>query len=175
MSVCSPEWQCFSSFYQSYCISSCSRTMCVCLCVRASLFCMWAYYYSPCVAPAIRLITFQSPLYVSLTHTSFLFIQCTTSSFLTLQSALPLSLFTPLHIIFSNSLNPFFCPPYNFCLTYLTLSFSWFFCLRVISHPLSLKMCFWGLERQSGCTHIIRKFKSLTEVCICITIIWITV
>lgn len=91
MSVCSPEWQCFSSFYQSYCISSCSRTMCVCLCVRASLFCMWAYYYSPCVARAIRLITFQSPLYVSLTHTSFLFIQCTTSSFLTLQSALPLS------------------------------------------------------------------------------------
>lgn len=87
----------------------------------------------------------------------------------------PSFFFTPLHIIFSNSVNPFFCPAYNFCLTYLTLSFSWFFCLCVVSHPLSLKMCFWGLERQLGCTHIIRKFKSHTEDCICITIIWITV
>lgn len=39
-------------------------TLCVCVCVSKFIFmCVWAHYYSPCAAPAICLITFQSPLY----------------------------------------------------------------------------------------------------------------
>ena len=43
-----------------------SLCVCVCVCVCVSKFifkCAWAHYYSPCAAPAICLITFQSPLY----------------------------------------------------------------------------------------------------------------
>lgn len=83
------------------------------VCVCKFIFkCVGAHYYSPCAAPAICLITFQSPLYVRDTHThTHSFLHCAHNGFplcdTAVTSLLSLASYSSSHLFTHFSLSQF--------------------------------------------------------------------
>lgn len=137
--------------------------------------CVWAHYYSPCAAPAICLITFQSPFLSGrhTAHTSYLFIVCMASSLLTLPILTPSS---SLILYITPDFQSLFLspPPHHYPLSFLRICilaylstffslsfFFFFFCLPSVW----LKIVPSPSGKKSGCIRVMRKFKSLKEDC----------
>lgn len=145
------------------------RVTTLCVCVSKFIFkCVWAHYYSPCAAPAICLITFQSPLYcMSGWHTTH------TQTHTPPKSAYRFLLF----------LAPPSLPPSSFFF-YISRQLTFFstlfvsvqaYSLAFLPSPLYLppspfltgkkKNILSPSGKKSGCIRVMRKFKSLKEDC----------
>lgn len=146
------------------------RVTTLCVCVSKFIFkCVWAHYYSPCAAPAICLITFQSPLYCmsgwhtthTHKHTHLLKVRIA-SSFFWLHHPCPLLPFS-----FTSHVSSLFSQLSSF-LSRLTLLLSLRLPFISPPPPFSLekkKNILSPSGKKSGCIRVMRKFKSLKEDC----------
>lgn len=149
------------------------RVTTLCVCVSKFIFkCVWAHYYSPCAAPAICLITFQSPLYCmsgwhttrTQTHTHLLKVRIA-SSFFWLhhpRPLLPFSFTSHVSSLFSLSFSTLFVSVQAYSLAFLPSP------LYLPPSPFltgKKKNILSPSGKKSGCIRVMRKFKSLKEDC----------